>query len=276
MEIAQLCPLRSNLAMYQSTSSPFRQSSHYGQPPPPALQTSQLDNNNFYSNQQSFSGPQFGGGANSWSNSNSPAKQNSNPTAFGQSNPYGSTSTQSPYAPQHSTAYSHNPAASHPNPQQSFTGETTRHYLPGYLSGGALTQVSHYAVTHRTRTHSPAQSHATPPQSGHDDSRTWDSPASRASVSASPVSRFGGQSLFGPRDGYIPIPARNAFTPDFPFLRTPSRSPKAGLFSRELPKSSTSRVVEMDEDAPPVESLGEMDGNDSMGLSPGKPTRHDR
>lgn len=46
---------------------------------------------------------------------------------------------------------------------------------------------------------------------------------------------------------------------------TPLRSPKAGLFSRELPKA---RGEEMDQDAPPVESLGEMDGNDSMSSSP--------
>lgn len=82
-------------------------------------------------------------------------------------------------------------------------------------------------------------------------------------MSASPVSRFGGQSLFGPRDGSVlPQVASSAHT-----LSTPSRSPKAGLFARELPKP---RVEEMDEDAPPIESLGEMDGNDSLSISPGK------
>ena len=193
--------------MYQSTSSPFRQSAAYPAQPQPANQPNQPENNTFYSNQQSFAGPQFGGGSNSWAHSNSPAKAYPNQSAYGQNNSaYGSTSAQSSYHPQHSTAPHHPSLGLSSNGNQSFTNEPSRHYLPGYLSGGALAQVSPSPHACTTPTNTLSQSHATPPQSGHDDSRTWDSPASRASVSASPVSRFGGQSLFGPRDGSVSPP----------------------------------------------------------------------
>ncbi|KAK4056794.1 hypothetical protein OIO90_002043 [Microbotryomycetes sp. JL221] len=109
---------------------------------------------------------------------------------------------------------------------------TKRTYLPGYLSGGTM-----------------AQAEISSPQAMTDDARTtWDSPAARkTSISNSP--RYGNQSLFGSmvsKDG-----------------ATPSRSPKMQLFGRGATSTSamySRAAADMDEDAPPISSLGEMDG----------------
>ncbi|KPV75336.1 uncharacterized protein RHOBADRAFT_66400, partial [Rhodotorula graminis WP1] len=105
-----------------------------------------------------------------------------------------------------------------------------RNYLPGYLSGGAATQ----------------QAESTPPQAAADD-RSWDSPARRTSVSGSPVTRFGGGSLFGGRDS-----------------STPSKSPKFAPYT--APPRASAYKHEVEEDAPPVASLNEYDGADQSGL----------
>ena len=138
--MVKLCQFR--VKMYQSTSSPFRQSAGYSAQP---LQPNSTENNNFYSNhQQSFSGPQFGGGSNSWANSNSPAKLNPNQSLYGQNNTgYGSTSHQTGYNQQFSNAPNPSSLAMNGNQTQSFGNEPSRHYLPGYLSGGALGQASY-------------------------------------------------------------------------------------------------------------------------------------
>ncbi|KAM0752292.1 hypothetical protein T439DRAFT_324364 [Meredithblackwellia eburnea MCA 4105] len=117
-------------------------------------------------------------------------------------------------------------------------------YLPGYLSSANL-----------------GQSEATPPQGlAGDDSnmRSWDSPVRSGSVSGgSPVSRFG-QSLFAPT-------GRES--------TTPSRSPKANQF-RDARGGGLFRGGAggmEDDDAPPIDSLGELDGADtsaSMSFSP--------
>ncbi|BGP47886.1 hypothetical protein JCM10450v2_003751 [Rhodotorula kratochvilovae] len=103
-----------------------------------------------------------------------------------------------------------------------------RNYLPGYLSGGAA-----------------AQNESTPPQAMSDE-RAWDSPARRTSVSGSPVTRFGGGSLFGGRDA------------------TPSKSPKFAPYT--APPRASAYKQEIEEDAPPIASLNEFDSGDQSGL----------
>ncbi|KAK4051152.1 hypothetical protein OIV83_002974 [Microbotryomycetes sp. JL201] len=107
------------------------------------------------------------------------------------------------------------------------TQQAKRSYLPGYLSGGVT-----------------AQTEMTPPQSTEE--TKWDSPARRQSFSGSPATRFGSQGLFA-----------NSVKES----ATPSRSPKA--FGRG--GSALQRTAEQDDDAPPISSLGDMEGNDSLG-----------
>lgn len=111
------------------SGSPFRSS--YAQPVPP-----QPSSPFFQPPAQSFAGPQFGGGANGWGLAGSASKPPGQ-QGYASSGPsYGSTSTQPFAAPGH-------PGSSHghglaPGNQQT---DAPRHYLPGYLSGGALAQV---------------------------------------------------------------------------------------------------------------------------------------
>ncbi|TNY23479.1 Nup53/35/40-type RNA recognition motif-domain-containing protein [Rhodotorula diobovata] len=105
-----------------------------------------------------------------------------------------------------------------------------RNYLPGYLSGGVGAQ----------------QAESTPPQAMADE-RAWDSPARRTSVSGSPVTRFGGGSLFGGRES-----------------STPSKSPKFAPYT--APPRASAYKHEVEEDAPPVASLNEFDSGDQSSL----------
>ncbi|GAA5956416.1 hypothetical protein JCM8115_001714 [Rhodotorula mucilaginosa] len=104
------------------------------------------------------------------------------------------------------------------------TPGTKRTYLPGYLSGGAA-----------------AQHAESSPQNNADD-RAWDSPARKASLSGSPVTRYGGGSLFGRESG------------------TPSKSPRMSSYTAPPRKSAYRQEIE--EDAPPVASLNEFESGD--------------
>ncbi|KAM0787608.1 hypothetical protein ACM66B_003676 [Microbotryomycetes sp. NB124-2] len=108
--------------------------------------------------------------------------------------------------------------------------QAKRSYLPGYLSGGVT-----------------AQAEMSSPQSI-DDSK-WDSPARRQSFSGSPATRFGTQGLFAGS-------AKDS--------ATPSKSPKVSAFGRGG-TGTLGRKAEQDDDAPPISSLGDMEGNDSLG-----------
>lgn len=107
------------------------------------------------------------------------------------------------------------------------TPGTKRTYLPGYLSGGAA-----------------AQHAESSPQNNADD-RAWDSPARKASLSGSPVTRYGGNSLFGRESG------------------TPSKSPRMSSYTAPPRKSAYRQEIE--EDAPPVASLNEFESGDYAG-----------
>ncbi|KAG0667197.1 hypothetical protein C6P46_002609 [Rhodotorula mucilaginosa] len=79
------------------------------------------------------------------------------------------------------------------------------------------------------------------PQNNADD-RAWDSPARKASLSGSPVTRYGGGSLFGRESG------------------TPSKSPRMSSYTAPPRKSAYRQEIE--EDAPPVASLNEFESGD--------------
>lgn len=148
-----------------------------------------------------FAGPQFGGGNNGL-NTSGGAPAYGNPQ-FG-------------YAPPQQPQF----GGGGPIPQAqggsqqgasggNFGEKAGKRYLPGYLSSGTHAQVRHEpaaSIQGSTLMFShPAQAEPTPPQSDESNSRAWDSPAHRNSISGSPISRFS-QSLFGSqRDRRAPL-----------------------------------------------------------------------
>ncbi|GAA5850231.1 hypothetical protein JCM9279_003572 [Rhodotorula babjevae] len=167
---------------------------------------------------QTFAGPQFGGGNHGAAGGFGGFGASAGPGAgSGAGQGYGS-----PFGGQGALQSSTGGASGTPGAK--------RNYLPGYLSSGAAAQ----------------QAESTPPQAAADD-RSWDSPARRTSVSGSPVTRFGGGSLFGGRDS-----------------STPSKSPKFAPYT--APPRASAYKHEVEEDAPPVASLNEFDGADQSGL----------
>ncbi|GAA5884638.1 hypothetical protein JCM16303_003694 [Sporobolomyces ruberrimus] len=194
-----------------SSSFPQQQTSNYGQSSSGLFQSTA-------NNQGGFSGPQFGGGNSQYGG------------AGGGSNGYGSqfaSSTHGPPGGAYGSPFAQNNMQNSNAPGSSGTpgfGESKkRNYLPGYLSGGAA-----------------AQPDSTPPQAMNNDS--WDSPARKASLSSSPVARYGGStSLFGnTRDN-----------------NTPVKSPKFAPYVAS-PRNPAYRT-ELDEDAPPTASLSEFE-----------------
>ncbi|GAA5903710.1 hypothetical protein JCM6882_003393 [Rhodosporidiobolus microsporus] len=204
-------------------SSPFAQQQHQQQ----QQQPSYFGASTAAGGQNTFSGPQFGGGnSHGWGG----AQQGGSPAsgAFGGGSQFGAGGGGgygSPYggaAAQGGLQGSSGGAGAAGTPGQ----QGKRNYLPGYLSGGGAA----------------AQSEATSPQPMADD-RAWDSPAGRrTSVSGSPVTRFGGGSLFGATTG------------------TPSKSPKFTPYT--APPRATAYRAEPEEDAPPVASLNEFESHD--------------
>ncbi|GAA5875537.1 hypothetical protein JCM8547_007576 [Rhodosporidiobolus lusitaniae] len=193
-----------------SAASPFRTTGHsqsYGTPQSASPFAQPQSSSSYFTSstassqpQNTFSGPQFGGG-------------NSH---YGGSPAYGGQ-------------FGAGGGAQGAGLQGSVGGQGTpgakRNYLPGYLSGGAA-----------------AQAESTPPQAMSDES-----PAGRrTSISGSPVTRFGGGSLFGGTAG------------------TPSKSPKFTPYT--APPRATAYRAEPEEDAPPVASLNEYDSTEHSSL----------
>ncbi|GAA5825670.1 hypothetical protein JCM11251_000330 [Rhodosporidiobolus azoricus] len=213
-----------------STSSPFgapRPSSNpYGTPQSISAFAQQQQPSSFFGSstgagqpQHGFSGPQFGGGNHGYG-------QGSPAGGFGGSQfgagGGGGGGYGSPYGAGQQGAAGGAGVGGTP-------GQAKRNYLPGYLSGGAA-----------------AQQEASSPQPMGEE-RSWDSPAGRrTSVSGSPVTRFGGGSLFGGTTG------------------TPSKSPKFTPYT--APPRATAYRAEPEEDAPPVASLHEFDSQEPSGL----------
>ncbi|GAA5970872.1 hypothetical protein JCM11641_004489 [Rhodosporidiobolus odoratus] len=197
-----------------STSSPFRtstQSNAYGTPQQSSPFAQPASSSSYFNSsthsQSTFAGPQFGGGNTPWSANAS--------TGYGSQFGQGGASGQqgSPFAQSQAAAGG------------AGTPGGKRNYLPGYLSGGAA-----------------AQAESTPPQA-----MTDDSPAHRrASMSGSPVTRFGGGSLFGAS------------------VNTPSKSPKFAAYT--APARATAYRAEPEEDAPPIASLHEFDSHEPTNL----------
>ncbi|GAA5908214.1 hypothetical protein JCM8208_000347 [Rhodotorula glutinis] len=209
-----------------STNSPYRSNGfgtpHQGQPVAQpyggAPSSSAFSGFNSTAPQNTFAGPQFGGGNHGAAGGFGGFGASAGPgPGVGAGQGYGS-----PFGGQGGLQSSTGGASGTPGAK--------RNYLPGYLSGGAAAQ----------------QAESTPPQAAADD-RSWDSPARRTSVSGSPVTRFGGGSLFGGRDS-----------------STPSKSPKFAPYT--APPRASAYKHEVEEDAPPVASLNEYDGGDQSGL----------
>ncbi|GAA5963080.1 hypothetical protein JCM3765_001761 [Sporobolomyces pararoseus] len=168
-------------------------------------------------NQGGFSGPQFGGGNSPYGGNGGGSSGFGNQFGSGGNGPSGGA-----YGSPFSQNNMQNSMGAGSSGTPGFGEGKKRNYLPGYLSGGAA-----------------AQTDSTPPQAMNSDS--WDSPARKASLSSSPVARFGGSnSLFGTvRDN------------------TPSKSPKFAPYAAS-PRNPAYRN-EMDEDAPPTASLNEFE-----------------
>lgn len=101
------------------------------------------------------------------------------------------------------------------------------------------------------------------------DERAWDSPARRTSVSGSPVTRFGGGSLFGGRDRCAGAFAFSLHYDEADVdmresSSTPSKSPKFAPYT--APPRASAYKHEVEEDAPPVASLNEFDSGDQSSL----------
>ncbi|GAA5861949.1 hypothetical protein JCM3774_001363 [Rhodotorula dairenensis] len=202
---------QSGLFSTPQQSSPFAPSSYNQGAAAPAAAASS----------SAFAGPQFGGG--------------NHGAAFGSSGHFagGAAGAQSATGSAGGGGAFGSPYGGATSMQGSSSGMigtpgTKRTYLPGYLSGGAAAQ------------------HADSSPQNNADDRTWDSPARKASMSGSPITRFGGSSLFGRESG------------------TPSKSPRMSSYTAPPRKSAYRQEIE--EDAPPVASLNEVDGGDHAGL----------
>ncbi|GAA5981875.1 hypothetical protein JCM10908_004649 [Rhodotorula pacifica] len=210
---------QSGLFSTPQQSSPFAQSSSsYNNAATPATSSSA------FGGSSTFAGPQFGGG--------------NHGAAFGTGAQFGGASGAGGQATgsaggggaaAYGSPYGGASAMQGSSGVMSGTPGAKRAYLPGYLSGGAA-----------------AQHAESSPQNNADD-RAWDSPARKASMSGSPVTRFGGGSLFGRESG------------------TPSKSPRMSSYTAPPRKSAYRQEIE--EDAPPVASLNELDGGDHGGES---------
>ena len=192
-----------------STNSPYRSNGfgtpHQGQPvaqPYNAASSSSAFSGygSTAARADTFAGPQFGGGNHGAAGGFGGFGASAGPgVGVGGGQGYGS-----PFGGQGALQSSTGGAAGTPGAK--------RNYLPGYLSSGAAAQVSSPFLSLPLSLYpsDPAaetdglfralqQAESTPPQAAADD-RSWDSPARRTSVSGSPVTRFGGGSLFGGRD----------------------------------------------------------------------------
>ncbi|GAA5911506.1 uncharacterized protein JCM6883_005780 [Sporobolomyces salmoneus] len=211
-----------------NTNSPYRSSQPsqgYGTPQGSASFSQQQTSSGLYhsashqQNQGGFSGPQFGGGNSQFGGSGGGGGSNGFGNQFGAG---GNAGSGAGYGSPFGQNNMQNSVGGGSSGTPGFGEGKKRNYLPGYLSGGAA-----------------AQPESTSPQPMNSDS--WDSPARKASLSSSPVARFGGGgSLFGSvRDN------------------TPSKSPKFAPYAAS-PRNPAYRN-EMDEDAPPTASLNEFE-----------------